>query len=363
METEDLIYLITCAVNQETPDPERTAGMDLDALFDLASRHSLAAAAAPALKAAGINDERFENALRRSVLKNITMDAEMGRVFTRFSEAGIWHMPLKGIILQHLYPVYGMRQMSDHDFLVDPDRMEDVRGIMEGLGFSTETFGTSHHDVYFKKPVSNFQMHTTLFDPDPGDPLYNYYLDVYKRLLGEGYEKHFSTEDFYLYITAHEYHHYINAGTGLRSLLDIYVYLRNETPDMAYVSVEAEKMGIAEFEKANRSLAQHLFTGEELTKADREMLEYILSSGTYGILSQRVENEMSRHGWSKARFFLNRFLAPVNKNSSDYLLMTAKYPFFYKHKILLPFLLFYRAFQVIKTGRFRSMIKAIMNAR
>lgn len=109
METKDLIYLISCTVNNVKPDPERAAVMDLDAIYTLASRHMLDATIAPALKAAGIQDKRFARALEHSVLKNSTMDMEMDALFTELDAAGIWHMPLKGIVLQHLYPVYGMR--------------------------------------------------------------------------------------------------------------------------------------------------------------------------------------------------------------------------------------------------------------
>ena len=154
METQNLIYLISCAVNGVKPDPERVAGMDLDAIFSLASRHMLAATVAPALKAAGIQDKRFAKALEHSALKSSTMDMEMAALFAELDAAGIWHMPLKGTVLQHLYPVYGMRQMSDHDILFDAERAKDVKSIMERLGFSTEYFDEGNHDVYHKEPIS-----------------------------------------------------------------------------------------------------------------------------------------------------------------------------------------------------------------
>lgn len=123
----------------------------------------LAATVAPALKAAGIQDRRFVKALEHSALKSSTMDMEMVALFAELDAAEIWHMPLKGTVLQHMYPVYGMRQMSDRDILFDAERAEDVKTIMEEMGFSTEHFGTSHHDVYHKEPVSNFEMHSALF--------------------------------------------------------------------------------------------------------------------------------------------------------------------------------------------------------
>ena len=56
---------------------------------------------------------------------------------------------------------------------------------------------------------------------------------------------------------------------------------------MDYVTAEAEKLGMAEFEAANRSLAQHLFSAGGADGKDKEMLDYILSSGVYGNLSNR----------------------------------------------------------------------------
>ena len=363
METQNLIYLISCAVNGVKPDPERVAGMDLDAIFSLASRHMLAATVAPALKAAGIQDKRFAKALEHSALKSSTMDMEMVALFAELDAAEIWHMPLKGTVLQHLYPVYGMRQMSDHDILFDAERAKDVKSIMERLGFSTEYFDEGNHDVYHKEPVSNFEMHRELFGPSHDEKLYEYYKDVQNRLLGEGYEKHLSPEDFYLYVTAHEYKHYTGGGTGLRSVLDTYVYLQKTKLDMDYVTAEAEKLGMAEFEAANRSLAQHLFSGGELTAADKEMLEYILSSGVYGTIGHRVENTMSKHGWGKIGYALNRFFVPVSRKNKDYTAYADMYPLFYKYKILLPLLPFYRTFRSMKAGRFKAEASAIKNAK
>ncbi|MBR5088980.1 MAG: nucleotidyltransferase family protein [Ruminiclostridium sp.] len=359
----DLIYLVGCAVNKETPDTGRVADMDPDALYKMASRHLIAATAAPALKAAGVRNDLFENALNNSILKNITMDAEMDALFAALDKAGIWHMPLKGIVLQHIYPHYGMRQMADHDILFDAGRADEVKSIMEGLGFHTEHFGAGNHDVYHKKPVSNFEMHRSLFDEAHDEKIYEYYKNVYERLLGDGLEKHFSPEDFYIYATAHEHKHYSGGGTGLRSLIDTYVYLKNTTLDMSYIAAETEKLGIADFEVENRTLAQHIFSGGELTEAEQQMLDYILSSGTYGTISHHVENNIRKSKHGKLGYALGRFFVPVSKKNKRYAGFAGSYPFFYKHKILLPLLPFYRTFRAMKNGKFRSEAKAIKNAK
>ncbi len=363
MEAQDLIYLVSCAVNGMTPDAERVAGMDLDAIYKLARRHMLAATVSPALNAAGIQDRRFVKALEHSALKNSTMDMEMDAVFAALTEAGIWHMPLKGIVLQHLYPVYGMREMSDHDILFDAKRADDVKSIMEGLGFRTEDFGISHHDVYLKEPVCNFEMHRELLDYGQEAKVYEYYMDVEKRLLGGGCEKHFSPEDFYIFMIAHEYKHYTLSGTGLRSLLDTYVYLQKEALDMDYVTAEMEKLGIAAFEAGNRALAQRLFSGEALTEADEKMLGFILASGVYGTYDAAVPKSLSDSGTGKIRYLYERFMGPVKKGTISYRTYSQKYPFFYKHKVLLPFLQLHLVFIHFRCGLLAAELKALRNAK
>ena len=206
-------------------------------------------------------------------------------------------------------------------------------------------------------------MHRSLFDPRQEEKLYEYYKDVEKRLLGDGCEKHFCPEDFYLYLTAHEYKHYSTEGTGLRSLLDIYVYLQKVTLDMDYVTAEAEKISIAEFEAANRSLALQLFSGGALTETNKEMLNYILDSGANGTWNHRVQNRLSISGHGKIHYVLKRFAEPLDRKSPIYEELSHEFPFFYKYKVLLPCLMVYRVFLRMKEGKLKKELKSLKNAK
>ena len=358
---QDVIYLVRCAINEEKPDLSRIG--NTEEVYAFAAWHKLTAAAAMALESAGQKDRRSKQTIAKALKRRVILEQAFTQVKAELEKKSIWYMPLKGSVLKDVYPKAGMREMGDCDILFDAERAEDVKVIMEGLGFETKHFGTGAHDVYYKAPALRFEMHRTLFDPSFHEEQHEYYKDVQGRLFGSGCEKHFSPEDFYLYITAHEYKHYIGSGTGLRSLLDTYVYLRKETLDMTYVRAEAEKLGIAEFEAANRSLSLHLFSGGELTAEERKMLDYILSSGTYGTVTHRVENTMRRDGWNKIRYALDRFFVPVSRKNKRYAMASQQYPFFYRHKSLLPILLFYRTFRAIKTGRFAAEVKAIRQAK
>ncbi len=100
-----------------------------------------------------------------------------------------------------------MREFADHDVLFDAGRAADVRAIMEGLGFTAARFGTGNDDIYHKEPILNFETRTALFGPLHDKKYYEYYSDVKGRLLGDGREKRFAREDFYLYLVAHERKH------------------------------------------------------------------------------------------------------------------------------------------------------------
>ena len=177
-----------------------------------------------------------------------------------------------------------------------------------------------------------------------------YYSDVKARLLqneGSSYGYHFSPEDFYVYMIAHEYKHYSAGGTGLRSLLDTYVYLKKEKLDMDYVAGETEKLGIREYETLNRSLSLHLFEGEPLTEKESDMLDFIMFSGTYGTMENGIVNRMKKMTGKqgkvtagiKLKYYFSR-LFPRHE------FLYPWYPLA-KYKIFIPFVWVFRFFRAI----------------
>ena len=340
---DGVVYLVSCAVNEKVPNAEKIAALNLPHVYAAAQRHLLIAAVGMALQSAGIRDEQITQAMAKAQRKNALLDADRAALFARLEQENIWYMPLKGSVLKDLYPQYGMRQMADNDILIDASRAGDVKAIMESLGFTTVRFGKSNHDVYHKPPVSSFEIHTALFSPFFEEKIYQYYRDVKSRLIKDEGNRcgwHFSPEDFYVYMTAHEYKHFSGRGTGLRSFLDVYVFWRKygKELNLPYLEAETEKLGISDFEKQSRSLSLHLFSGEALTEADRETLEFAVSSGTYGTITQRVENKVEKLGGGtkgKISYIFSRLVPPMNG-------LEVAYPFVYRHKLLIPFFAIYR---------------------
>lgn len=350
--TDDIIYLSGCVVNDTVPDKDRVAEINLENLYQVANKHFLTAIVGFALESAGIYDKRFIQAKAKSIRKVTAMEIDKELLFERLEQEKIWYMPLKGMIIKELYPSVGLRQMSDFDILFDEKYAEKVSEIMLELGFTCEHIGKGNHDVYFKQPVSNFEMHTGLFGENHKPEIFHYYIDVKKKLIKDKdnkYGYHFSVNDMYIYLTAHEYKHYNGGGTGLRSVLDTYVILKkygNEL-DTDYIKSETEKLGIGEFEGQLKSLAVHLFGGIELTEIEQEMFEYITFSGTYGNIKNSVSNAVKKYGNGKKgkfRYIMKKLFIPM-KDIKMY------YPFYYKHKVLLPVLFFYRIGKAITVKR------------
>ncbi|MBO4873515.1 MAG: nucleotidyltransferase family protein [Lachnospiraceae bacterium] len=360
----NIAYLAACAVNRTAPDRERTDQMDPDALLQAAQRHLLSGITAMALESAGITNEKLTRAKGNAIRKVILLNAEKDAILQRFEAAGIWYMPLKGALLKDLYPSVGMRQMSDIDILIDPDRVKEAGKIMSELGYQEEE-ATFAHIAYVKKPLYNIELHRQLFSPAIENKSLNaYYRSVKDRILPDEDRRfgfHFTDEDFYLYMTAHEYKHYAIGGTGLRSLLDTYVYCTQKGPamDWDYIRQELEKLGIADFEAQNRCLAMDLFQGKTLDPKEEEMLEYIIFSGTYGTISNEISNHLTREGngaGAKLKYLFRRLYPPMD-------VVRSIFPTFAKYPVLLPFLPLYRLFRGRKrnAGRLTSELKELIH--
>lgn len=308
----DLIYLISCGINGTKADTDRSNAMDLSELYKISKRHFLNAICCMALEEAGIKNDSFITAKNKAIRKNLLLDADRMKLTAFLDKNEIWYLPLKGIILKDLYPKSGMRQMSDNDILFDRKFQKQVYDYFISNGYTAESYGKTHHDTYLKEPVYNYEMHTSLMSELTKPLWYEYYKNVRERLICDGYSCRFSDEDFYIYITVHTAKHFENGGTGLRSLLDTYVYLKakENSLDFEYIKAECEKLGIAEFEKSIRKLAKKVFgtefTPESLTEEERNMLEYFLGSGAYGTQKNAIENKLKKSGKGKLHYLISR---------------------------------------------------------
>ena len=322
-------YLASCALHDTTPvlddDP------DLDALFRFCKFHSITSIVAMALDMVWKENpadpqimQKWRQGRDKAIRKNILLNAEREKILFHLESIGCWYMPLKGSLLQFDYPKFGMRQMSDNDILFDENFQSQIYDYMISQGYEAVVFQKGNHDEYVRQPVYNIEMHKGLFMSSISPELSAYYRDVRDRMVKDrenqfGY--HFSREDFYIYLVAHAYKHYVHSGIGIRMLLDVYVYVTKHGGNMNwdYIVPELKKFGADRFEAECRLLGRKLFShpirNTELTEQEKKALDIYFTSGTFGTEETTVDNQLRSAGgtglYGKLRYLLRRLFPSV----------------------------------------------------
>ena len=357
--TEDLLYLIRCALTESVPDSMQLSAMNLQAVHELAGQHSLtsityfAIANAKAWRRDARISEEDRNCLKvwseeqgRAIRKSILMETERTKLCAFMESEGIWYMPLKGILIKDLYPQIGMRQMADYDILVDVHGCEKIRDYFLEAGFSCTNYGNDNEDTYRKDPFYNFEIHRLLFSAGCKETYRNYYANVKDRLQPvkeAGMEYRFTAEDCYLYFVAHAMKHYGNGGTGLRTLVDFYLYNKKLREDISfnwnYVQEEAVKLGISDFRDMSEDLANHMFTGNGLlTDKDWKALAYFVESGTYGTISNFVSNSLEEQTEGRKMSVFDKLVYIWKRLFPGVRYLKDSYPICRTHPVSIPYI-------------------------
>jgi len=291
-----LLYILSCGVKGACADIGRINSLDLRAVLRQAKRHKLEVFLLSALKSAyggvlPLNDEYGDCvfAAKFADYTRTSLEGERAALFKFLEESSIWYMPIKGEEVGRFYPDPRMRQTADCDILFDEKGREAVRVYFLERGYTAKMYKQGVHDAYIKPPALNFEMHISLFD-GVFSPLSKYYKGIKSQLVKKENSQFcyiFRDEDFYVYLIAHAYKHYVRGGTGLRTLLDIYYVYEGlkDSIDFDKVNCTLDMLGLTQFERDLRALAYKVFTGDSaLAEAELGMLNKILCSGAYGDL-------------------------------------------------------------------------------
>ena len=280
--------------------PPLPEGVTLEQLFDFSKLHNVEALVHRGLSTLGQDDSdpvwrNWENRASMLLAQGIVQLSERDLLFGVLTEAGIPLLPVKGCWLKELYPSLELRQMSDLDMLIPPDREGEAKNLMLSLGYKTEAFeDTSNHVSFFKPPYTEVELHNSLLPEDNG-----YYDGVWQRAQRvEGFPclYRFSPEDEYIYYLLHLNKHLEDAGTGIRSVLDSVVY-RREWPDMdrEYLRRELEPLGLWQRTADIEALADCWFVrGGDLPEALYALADRILGSGTFGSTENRSRDRLEK---------------------------------------------------------------------
>ena len=369
----DMLYLTACSLHGIVPEQRCVEQMNLSEIFRISSFHSITAMVYMSLESSDFFSasedkelvRKWKEAKEKAISKTLLLDEERKKILVFMEERNIWYLLLKGIILKDLYPRLGMRQMADNDILYDKNYQKELFNFMTRRGYEASEVGKGNHDVYKKKPIYNYELHTQLYSFKHNQNWQSYYKNIKKRLIKDksnNFGYHFSDEDFYLYIITHGFKHYSDGGTGIRTLIDIYLFLqyKEASLDWNYVEVELDELCIAEFESESRKLCKKLFSKKtySLSQKERKTLFYYLNAGTYGTMKNCIEKKVRKFQpdqkpvttVTKLKYCYSRFFPDIEhyKNFA---------PFVYRHKWLIPFYLVFRTIRGLIKNRKKIWIE------
>lgn len=352
-----VIHLVKCALKNEQPK-EKPENLSWDEIFRLADRHMTAniiwySVSKLTDKPDSELWKKWTEIKNKAVVKDITQRNEYKKIIETFDKEQIRCMPVKGIFLKKMYPKSDFRTMSDIDILIDTENADKAGNIMLALGYTCESKEKSHHDVYFKAPVMNIEIHRQLFSDISANNLSQYYKDVFikaEKTDGFKFAYKMTDEEFYIYTLAHFYKHYSNGGSGIRSVMDVYVMNNSiyEKLNKKSLNGKLKKLQLLNFRNEMTALSEMWFGSSKETPELKKISEYIIGSGTYGTMLNNVNNQIKKKG--KAGYFIYCTFPPLY-------LMKNNYPILKKVPLLLPVLWIWRLITSLITKRNIVMFK------
>lgn len=345
--------------SEKLPDvPERA---DWRLIYEICDKHNIANIFAYAANNYSVLPENIKQAFLKRLQMDVMLDAaqssEKKRIFDKLEEMKLNYMPVKGTIIKKMYPSADMRRMSDIDILTQTGMEEEYKKAMLELGY--QFIRNKQNEYVFRKSIVTVELHRYLITPG-NDDLFSYY-DTGWRLANKKteYRYELSCEEEFIYIIAHFVKHYRNAGSGIKPLIDLWLYKKNNDMNMDYVNEQLRKMNLTEFSNNLFRLVKVWFEGAEADDKMLEMTEFIVNSGEYGSLKNSNAANAVREKYnekSEKMTKLKLWLKMIFLNRKG---MAKKYPILNKAPLLLPFFWIYRIFDIILFNR--SKIKQQKN--
>lgn len=271
------------------------------------------------------------------------------QIYISLSEAQIKWMPLKGAIFATYYPRASMRTSSDLDLLYDKDQcnLEDLTRVLQKAGATKWEYGKEHSRFWFDDFL--VEMHPVLFATN--DYFYDYFSRVWERSVKQEIGYAMQKEDAYLHLVAHMVKHLLEGGIGIRSLCDLYLFLRAEVVDREYLNHTLAELGLLRFSQNMELLAEACFSRDGvLSDPQKKWLAFFLSGDMYG--NQETRDSLCGRGaiTTDGRIGFRYYLRRLFPRYRD---MKWLFPILEDMPILLPFCYVSRIIKMLFFGRKR----------
>ncbi len=344
------INLARSIINNEKP-PALPEGVTADALYEIGYQQKMVPTILCALnmirpRPASDNWGKYYAVFSAGCLNSEIQMSEYHRLVEYLCGNGVKLIPLKGCVINELYPSVGLRTMSDVDLLYSGVDTKKLAALMEAFGYTTDHLDSGCHDNFHKGNELSVELHRKLIvDASPYRPVLEGLFDkaVADEKLPNLY--HMKPEDLYVHVIVHAAKHFENSGLGLRPLVDIYLLNRQygDSWDKEYIDRQLERVRLRRFERKLSGLSEAFF-GNEPAEVNEEDIQFIFRAGLYGVHGDVGWAYMRQGGKSRAAFFLRRTFLPHSA-------MREMFPVLEKWPVLLPVMWLYRIADVLINRR------------
>lgn len=338
-----VISLLAAVLQKSTPPP-LPHGLTWNDVYATAKFHGVEAmafyGAQKYLEKDGSLYRQWKQRRDQNIIQGMTQIGERDEILRKLTEEGIRVLPLKGCVMKELYRQVDFRQMTDLDLLVEPQNLMRAGEILQAMGY-TKGDSEDYHDSYSRLPYMQVELHGAMLSKAEAN--HGYYADVWERAIpGElpGCMK-LTTEDFYIYHLAHFAKHFESMGSGIRSIMDIYIYLRKygKEMDRAYLNRELSKMQLKKLCDAAEALSLQWFSPGKNKNADggrklREIEKMIFYSGLYGTRFAQISRRIFAYQATGKRTETIRYV--MKRIFMEREEAVRSYPFLKKYPFLLP---------------------------
>ncbi len=175
----------------------------------------------------------LDNARMKTLVRNTWLTKQWKEVNRILSEAGIKHILLKGMALEHtVYGSKGLRQMSDNDILIKKEEALRAWTILQSHGFIPEIIKsplhrkiiseTGKHLPALRKEGYSVEIHIRLFHDPVKDSLLDEAINKAVKIEIDGSGAFMLENEIHMeYLKYHNRYHLSAGGSQLRLLLDM----------------------------------------------------------------------------------------------------------------------------------------------
>lgn len=338
--------LVRSIINNEKPSP-LPEGVTADVLYEIGCKQKMVPMILCALnmispRPQSENWGKYSALLAAGCMNSEAQMDEYRRIIPYLCGSGMKIIPLKGCVINGLYPSIGLRTMSDVDLLYSGASVKELADLMEKSGYTAFMLEAGCHDTFHKEPNISFELHRKLVVDD----------SPYRSVLDDMFDKavpdeeipnlyHMKPEDLYIHVIVHAAKHFKGGGLGVRPFADIYLINQEYKGnwDFPYIQKQLESVGLERFENKLRELA-YAFFGDEVKEVSEEDLAFVFRAGLYGKHHDAAWWYAGKGGKTQLGFYFHRLFMP-------YASMKTIFPVLVKWPVLLPFAWIYRFFDAL----------------